>query len=581
MVGAGRLSMLKGDCNGDFKKSIVRICVLLLVIMLAMFFGIAAVDASPGDIVCFSTDSAGALGNSASVNSSISSEGRYIAFESVATNLVSGDTNGVGDVFRKELQTGAVVRCSTDSAGAQANDYSQSPSISPNGRYVAFESKAANLVSGDTNGAIDVFRKDLQTGAVVRCSTDSAGAQGNGDSFYSSISADGRYVAFESNAANLVSGDTNGASDIFRKDLSTGQIVRCSTDSAGAQGNGNSNIPSISADGRYVAFYSEATNLVSGDTNGALDVFRKDLQTDAIVRCSTDSAGAQGNGGSDSPSISADGGYVAFFSEATNLVSGDTNGATDIFRKDLKTGAIVRCSTDSAGAQSNGSSYHPSISSNGRYVAFESNAANLVSGDNNGTYDVFRKDLQAGAIERCSADSAGAQSNGSSYRPSISSEGRYVAFDSDATNLASGDTNGTLDVFRKELALPAPAMTSIVPENASQFAFFLNVEISGSGFQPAATARLEKGTSSILDIYNLNITDTNITGTVSLFGAEPGVYDVVVVNPGGEEARLSGKFTVTPICGQGSGAGLLILGLALGLLSFSGSSRLRRRSKKK
>jgi Tol biopolymer transport system component len=175
-------------------------------------------------------------------------------------------------------------------------------------------------------------------GTTTRVSVASNGAQGNGDSFSSSISADGRYVAFHSIASNLVSGDTNGAWDVFVHDRQSGQTTRVSAASNGAQGNGDSESPSISADGRYVAFSSDASNLVSGDTNGAWDVFVHDRQSGQTTRVSAASNGAQGNGDSESPSISADGRYVAFSSDASNLVSGDTNGAWDVFVHDRQSG---------------------------------------------------------------------------------------------------------------------------------------------------------------------------------------------------------------------------------------------------
>src|SRR5262249_38706966 len=169
------------------------------------------------------------------------------------------------------------------------------PSISSDGRYVAFDSAASNLVSGDTNGATDVFVHDRLTGATTRVSTDSNAAQGDGASSKPSISADGRYVVFLSAADNLVSGDTNGATDVFMHDLVTGVTTRVSTDSSGAQGNGSSSNASISSDGRYVAFASAASNLVPSDTNGVPDIFVRDTQAGVTTRVSVDSSGVQGN----------------------------------------------------------------------------------------------------------------------------------------------------------------------------------------------------------------------------------------------------------------------------------------------
>jgi Tol biopolymer transport system component len=384
---------------------------------------------------------------------SISADGRYVAFESYASNFVPGDTNGCRDVFVHDRQTAATTRVSVSSAGEQGNNASYYPSISADGRYVAFESAASNLVPGDTNGCDDVFVHDRQTAATTRVSVSSAGDQGNYGSRYPSVSSDGRYVAFDSLATNLVPGDTNGKYDVFIHDRQTGATTRVSVSSAGDQGNSHSSDPLISADGRYVAFDGLATNLVPGDTNGYGDVFVHDRQTGATTRVSVSSAGAQGNGSSSYPSISADGRYVAFESSATNLVPGDTNNKWDVFVHDRQTAATTRVSVSSAGAQGDGSSggsysyTSNSISADGRYVALYSYATNLVPGDTNGNYDVFVHDRQTAVTTRVSVSSAGEQGYGSSYHPSISADGRYVAFDSSASNLVPGDTNGSRDVF--------------------------------------------------------------------------------------------------------------------------------------
>ena len=394
-----------------------------------------------------STDAAGTQGNSDSYNPTITPDGRYVVFDSYADNLVSGDTNGSVDVFIKDLTTNSITRISTAANGTQGNGFSYSPAISADGRYVVFISLADNLVSGDTNGAPDVFVKNLTTNSITRISTAAVGTQGNSDSYNPAISADGRYVVFNSYADNLVSGDTNGAPDIFVKNLTTNSITRISTAADGTQGNNDSGNPSVSADGRYVVFNSNADNLVSGDTNGATDVFVKDLTTNSITRISTTAVGTQGNSDSYNPAISADGRYVVFNSNASNLVSGDTNGTDDVFVKNLTTNSITRVSTAAVGTQGNGSSSNPAISSDGRYVVFNSNASNLVSGDTNGTDDVFVKDLTTSSITRLSNASDGSGGNNSSYEPGISSDGRSVVFWSYADNLVSGDINGFPDVF--------------------------------------------------------------------------------------------------------------------------------------
>ncbi len=407
-------------------------------------------------------------GDDSSYTASISAGGRTIAFESYASTLIPGDANGARDVFCKDLVTGTLSRVSVNSAGAEANSGSSNPSISADGLFVAFVSYASNLVPGDSNADYDVFRKDLRTGEVLRVSATAGGGQGNGLSESPSICANGRYVAFVSSASNLIAGDTNEYDDVFCKDLHTGALWRVSVGSEGGQGNGGSFWPSISADGRYIAFVSYASSLVSGDTNGEWDVFRKDLQSGALVRVSVDAVGGQANDWSNGPSISADGRFVAFQSLASNLVLSDTNATWDVFRKDLMTGAISRVSLDAEGAQGNGDSLYPSISAGGRSVAFQSDSSNLVPDDTNGEDDVFRKDIQTGTIVRVSAGGAGGQANDASHDPLISADGRYVAFDSNASNLVPGDTNGWMDVFCKDLGRQdgSPSVRSMTVSSA-------------------------------------------------------------------------------------------------------------------
>jgi Tol biopolymer transport system component len=351
----------------------------------------------------------------------------------------------------RSVAAGPTTRVSVDSLGRQADGPSSSAAISANGRFVAFESDATNLVAGETNHFTDVFVYDLTTGKTTRVSVDSAGRQANGPSSSAAISADGRFVAFESDATNLVVGDTNGKRDVFVHDLVTRTTSRVSVDSVERQANSPSFGPVISADGRYVAFESAATNLVPGDTNGLSDIFVRDLMAGTTTRVSVDSAGRQANGPSYRPAISADGRYIAFESAATGLVPGDTNGLSDIFVRDLMTGKTTRVSVDSLGRQANGPSYSPAVSADGRFVAFESDASNLVPGDSNLRRDVFVRDLMAGTTTRASVDSAGRQANGSSSGASISGDGRFVVFDSDAFNLVPNDTNGKRDVFVHDL----------------------------------------------------------------------------------------------------------------------------------
>lgn len=392
----------------------------------------------------------------------ISASGRYVGFDSYATNLVPNDTNGSNDVFVRDLIGGTTVRASVASDGTQSNGGDNDgfgPAISADGRLVAFDSVATNLVPGDTNQRMDVFVHVLQTGETTRVSVAAGGEQSDGVSSAPSLSGDGRLVAFESTATNLVPGDTNGKLDLFVHDRLTGETVRASITSDGSQavgGYGGSQV-ALSLDGRYVAFDSAATNLAPGDTNGVTDVFVHDLAAGATQRVSVSSAGAQGNWFSGAAAISRDGRLVAFDSGATNLVSGDTNNVDDIFVHDRATGMTARVNLTPAGAQANcvpdgeggclGGSYNPSLSANGRFVAFWSDSTNLAARDTNRVSDVFVRDLVARRTTRVSINATGVQGNLWSSEPSVSGDGALIGFYSFASNLVAGDTNDSSDIF--------------------------------------------------------------------------------------------------------------------------------------
>lgn len=393
---------------------------------------------------------------------STSNDGRLVAFSSEANNLVAGDTNNRRDVFIRDRDTdadgiydepGAVLttRASVGYMGAESNGDSYEVSISGDGRYVAFSSDASNLVQGDTNGTRDVFVYDNWTGGMVRASVSSAGTQGNAMSDQPSISFFGQYVAFRSYANNLVYGDTNDPSDIFVRDLSTNTTALVSISSAGVQSNSDSFTPAISGDGRFVAFVSNATNLVSNDENSASDVFVHDrLYGPTVVASAKDDSTKPGNGESYEPAISYFGTYVAFISRANNLDPRltDSNGAADVFMRNTTTNATKLISLSYFNEQGNADSYTPTISGYGEYVAFASDASTLdVYGDMNGQRDIFLRDNVTGLTRRISWGYTGAASNNRSVAPAISFSGTQVAFPSRASNLVVGDTNNNWDVF--------------------------------------------------------------------------------------------------------------------------------------
>ncbi len=334
-----------------------------------------------GTVKIISTAVNGALSNGNSYGLTFSPNGKQVYFTSYASNLVVGDTNGAADVFVKDLTSGDISLAITASDGSPSNSASYSFVFSPNGSKVAFVSYASNLVAGDTNGASDVFVKDLTSGVLTRVSTGVGGIQSNGDSVGHVFSPDGGKIAFISNASNLVAGDTNSVSDIFIKNLTSGAITRVSTATNGAQSDGSSYNLVFSPDGTKIAFASTAGNLVVGDNNFSSDIFVKNLVTGAVTRVSTAADGTQGNGISGEVVFSPDGSKIAFVSYASNLITGDNNNVGDVFIKDLASGAITRVSTSANGTQSNGNSYGLVFSPDGNKIAFVSNASNLVVGD--------------------------------------------------------------------------------------------------------------------------------------------------------------------------------------------------------
>jgi Tol biopolymer transport system component len=401
-----------------------------------------------------SVSSAGAQADSTSWATGISADGHYTVFDSHATNLVPGDTNGQPDVFVHDSVTGATQRVSVASGGKQADYYSHAAGISADGRFVVFTSAASNLVPGDTNDRVDVFVHDRQTGATTRVSVTTSGGQANADSDSPVISADGRYVAFSSHASNLVRRDTNLGPDVFVHDLVTGRTTRVSVNSRGRQASPKSESggPAISAGGRYVAFSSNATNLVRGDTNGLPDVFVRDRKTGRTTRVSVDSRGRPGGRdrsrtGSSSALISADGRYVGFLSSDTNLVRGDTNRWPDVFVHDRRTGRTIRVDVSSDGKQANAESGVPVMSPDGRFVAFSSYATTLVPDQTGGIGELFVHDLSTGTTTLASRAANGEPGNDSSTAAGFSADDRYLAFSSWASNLVAGDTNQWLDVF--------------------------------------------------------------------------------------------------------------------------------------
>jgi Tol biopolymer transport system component len=394
-------------------------------------------------IVRSSLGGAGVQGDGPSGAGSVSSDGRYVAFDSLATNLVEGDTNAQSDVFVRDLTLGTTLRVSLSGEGIEANGSSFEPSISADGRYVTFTSAASNLVSDDTNGYTDIFVRDLVSGATEIVSWGIDGPA-NGRSFEPALSPDGRYVAFTSQASNLVANDGSAFNDVFVRDRATSTTWYVSVNLTGTRSAASSSGPSVSNAG-IVAFESVAANLVGDDSNAQSDVFVRNLSTQTTQRVSLGDSGAEAKEGSWRPAISANGRYVAFESAAD--LSGVINSGHAAYVHDLLTNTTQQVSVNDAGEPGNGDSGHLSISADGRLVAFVSTANNLASGDTTALHDVYVRDLLAGTTRCASIVPSAVRDNVRSLGPSLSASGLFVTFQSPDTIRVSGDTNTAVDVF--------------------------------------------------------------------------------------------------------------------------------------
>ncbi len=418
---------------------------------------------------------------------SISTDGRYVAFSSGATNLVPDDTNDSVDVFVRDLQTGITELVSVTPDGALGNDYSILTSMSSDGRFVAFYSAASNLVPDDTNNSFDnssdIFVRDRQTGITELVSVATDGTLANDDSLWPSISDDGRYVAFSSWASNLIPNNNSFEPynyyqlQTFVRDRQTGvtELVSVATDGTPANNTtgGYSWVTSISADGRYVAFTTAASNLVPNDNDNNFDIFVRDLQqgTTELVSVISDDFSDDYWDISSLPSISADGRYIAFKAYDTRLLAPYPKysdaywDSYDVktFIRDRQTGVteLVSVAFDGNPGNKNSDSFGfggTSISDDGRYVAFGSGSSNLVLSDTNNSSDIFVRDRQTGITKLVSVAPDGSPGNSglpylpsiSSFSPSISADGRYVVFSSGASNLVPNDTNNQVDLFVRD-----------------------------------------------------------------------------------------------------------------------------------
>jgi Tol biopolymer transport system component len=509
----------------------------------------------------------------------------------------------------------AFVAPATVSSSGQQSDGQQSagPSMSYDGRYVAYDSAASNLVDGDTNGSTDAFVRDLVAGTTERVSVTSDGDEVHGETVQPELDYRGRMVAFASTAPDLVDGDTNGVQDVFVHDRRSGSTRRVSVATDGTQSDGVSSLyasPTISGNGRYVAFVSHASNLVAADTNGTADAFVHDLvagTTELVSRAGDGTHGDLWAGGN--VSISADGRYVAFDSSSTNLVPGDTNGRIDVFVHDRSTGRTDRVSVASDGTQGDQDASHLGvwISGNGRFVGFRSLASTMVPGDTNGEVDVFVHDRVTARTERVSVATGGGEAHGEpafeSTDVSLSYDGRFVSFDAYAHDLVPDDTNGSPDVFVHDRATGRTARVSVAsdgsqgdlnsgnhlmsadgryvafgtvasnlfPDDANGYGFDVvvaavrrpaidavspaqvrrgerrrTIDIRGGWFTPEAKVSFGPG----ITVTRTRLVDaTTLRATVRIAAdAAPGSRTVHVANPGTGAGRLRGAVGTCPGC---------------------------------
>ncbi len=491
--------------------------------------------------------------------------GRYVVFRSQATNLVGVDTAYIWNIYVRDREAGTTVLISQPEAGGVANGNSWDCAISADGRWVVYASQASNLVAGDPGPVMDVFAHDRDADAdgiydepgqtaTVRLTASHDGSPVDNDSYWPDITDDGRFVSFFSYAPNLVPGDTNSVYDAFVIDRDTDEdgvfdeagataTVRVSVREDGTQANDGSDYPRMTADGRFVVFYSTASNLVPGDTNGRSDIFVRDRDTDAdgifdepgfvaTRRLSSAPDGSPANERSLLPAIDAAGRFVAFRSWATNLVAGDTNGIQDVFVIDRDADengvfdeaggtSTTRVSVATGGEQANGTNENPALSPDGRFVAFDSYATNLVAGDTNGVADSFVHDRLTGRTVRVSVATDGTQANGGTYTGplSLTTEGPMAMFNSYATNLVAGDTNGNLDTFVVGPLLdPFPTVT-------------VTKAGTGSGTVTSAPAGIDCGATCGADFANG--TEVTLTAVAAAGDAEaPG--DSVFTGWGGD-----------------------------------------------
>jgi Tol biopolymer transport system component len=434
---------------------------------------LSSAAASAADTTLISRTSQKKQSNGISGEPATSQTGQFVAYRSSATNLDSDRCDrGINQIYVSDRSTGTIRCVSVNSSGKEGDQDSFAPSITGDGRFIAFTSVATNFAGNQCdNGFNQIYVRDRTSGTTRCVSVNSNGHEANQDSDASSISADGTLIAFNSAATNLAGNKCdNGFNHIFVHDLTTGTTNCVSVRTNGDEGNGDSFDPSISADGQVVVFESTATNLASRCNNGNSHIYLHHRVTGETSCVSVNNEGQQSNGNSALARVSGDGRFVAFQSDSTNVTTRCNNGHAQIFVRDTLEERTTCSSIDNHGNQGNNDSVQPSISSNGRFVAFSSNTTNLTGNRcMGGNMQVFVRDRADEKTKCASLGPKNVEGNGNSSSPSISANGSMVTFESDANNLVKKDTNNLRDVFGQGIS------TSVSNGGGSSFFFFFDL----------------------------------------------------------------------------------------------------------
>ncbi len=488
------------------------------------------------------------------VATDLSPDGRYVVFSSDSTDLVANDTNGATDVFLRDNQAKTTERISITDADAQSALGGYQGLVSATGRFVAFMSDSEDLIIGDTNLSTDVFVRDRQLGTTARVSRRNNGGQGDGGSYLQAMTPDGRFIVFASDSENLIGlVDQNFSTDVYLRDTLAGTTTRVSVATDGTEGDLESFGGSISDDGRYVAFVSNASNFDINDSGVYTDVFVRDRTAVTTTRITALAGGDEGDLDSTNVAISGNGAVVAFDSDAGNLVATpDTNDTSDVYAAPAAGGTIQRISVGTTGEDSDDYSFVTGLSDNGRFVLFQSGASNLSTLVGTALSNSYLRDRTAGSTALAGTTSRmGEPSNldpavAGSTPGAISGDGRYIVFTSFASDVTPSDTNGTVaDLYQR--SNPVPFLLFATPTTIARGTSG-TISMHGSSLHPGSLVLMGEG--------------VEVTGLTFVSDAQVDVAVTVAAN-----AELGARMPF--IVDNGSGAGPLTGGLAFLPNAFS------------